>query len=98
MQRQHLLAGARAEGNKGAPRVAGDFSRLRSVRSPGRPRPHYGDKLVRKWDGTQDGNPLVGLNEVFMTPGGGGDWTQRMTVDVDGKRVTDMTIIHHRVR
>jgi hypothetical protein len=54
--------------------------------------------LVRRWEGTQDGKPLVGRNEVHMAPGDGGDWTQRMTVEVGGETVTDMRITHHRVR
>jgi hypothetical protein len=33
-----------------------------------------------------------------MAPGDGGDWTQRMTVEVGGETVTDMRITHHRVR
>lgn len=57
-----------------------------------------GDTLVRRWEGTQDDKPLVGLNEVYMTPGDGGDWTQRVSVRVDGETVMEMRITHHRVR
>jgi hypothetical protein len=57
-----------------------------------------GDTLVRRWEGTQDGKPLAGRNEIRMVPGDGGDWTQRLTVTVDGEIVTEMHITHHRVR
>jgi hypothetical protein len=57
-----------------------------------------GSTLVSAWEGTQDGKPLVGRNEVFMTPSDGADWTQRMTIDVDGNRVTELRIAHHRVQ
>lgn len=57
-----------------------------------------GDTLVRRWEDTVDGKPLVGSNEVFMTPSDGADWTQRATVDIAGERVMDLRIEHHRIR
>jgi hypothetical protein len=56
-----------------------------------------GDTLVRRWQDTLDGKPLTGVNEVFMTPSDGADWTQRVTVDVAGERVMDMRMLHRRV-
>lgn len=56
-----------------------------------------GDTLVRRWEDTLDGKRLTGLNEVFMTPSDGADWTQHVTVDVAGQRVMDMRMEHHRM-
>ena len=54
-----------------------------------------GDTLYYRWETARDGKPLVGVNEVVMRKVG--DWTQRMTIDVDGKRETEMRLTHHRV-
>lgn len=57
-----------------------------------------GDTLIRRWEGTQDGKPLVGRNDVHMAPGNGGDWTQRFSVEIGGEIVTEMRVTHYRVR
>jgi hypothetical protein len=56
-----------------------------------------GNTLYYRWESTQDGKPLVGVNEVFIKPGQD-VWTQRMTIDVDGKRTTEMNVTHQRVK
>jgi hypothetical protein len=55
-----------------------------------------GNTLIRRWEGTQEGKPLVGINEVRMTADG--PWTQKTTVDVAGKRVSEMQMTHRRVQ
>lgn len=55
-----------------------------------------GNMIYTRWESTQDGKALVGVNEVFVNPGA--DWTQKMTILVDGKPTTEMNLTHHRVR
>lgn len=51
--------------------------------------------MVDTWQSTQDGKPLVGSNRIVVVPGG--NWTQHMSVDLDGQRVTQMDVTHYRV-
>lgn len=74
----------------------------KTERNQGPPRPGFvhavvGHKLERGWEGTLDGKPLTGLNEVFMPASDGADSTQRVTVNVAGERVMDMSMEHHRM-
>jgi hypothetical protein len=54
-----------------------------------------GNRMIARWEAVQDGKPLVGFNEILVTPGG--DWSQHMAVDVGGQRVTEMKMTHHRL-
>jgi hypothetical protein len=54
-----------------------------------------GNRMIARWEAVQEGKPLVGFNEILVTPGG--DWTQHMAVDVGGQRVTEMKMTHHRL-
>lgn len=54
-----------------------------------------GNTMISTWQGEQEGKPLRGSNEIVVTPGGG--WTQHMTVDVGGQRVTEMKMTHRRL-
>ncbi len=56
-----------------------------------------GNTLYTRWESTQDGKPLVGVNEVFMKPGED-EWTQKMTIDVGGNAGHEMNLTHHRVK
>lgn len=55
-----------------------------------------GNVMISTWAGEQGGKPLRGSNEIVVTPGG--NWTQHMTVDVDGQRTTEMKMTHYRVQ
>lgn len=54
-----------------------------------------GNRMIARWEAIQDGKPLIGFNEILVTPGG--DWTQHMAVDVGGERVTEMKMTHYRL-
>jgi len=54
-----------------------------------------GNTMIGHWESVEGGKKSVGHNEIVVkTPG---EWVQHMTIDVDGKRVTEMNVTHHRV-
>lgn len=55
----------------------------------------HGKTMTVRWESTQDGKRSVGFNEVIVKAPG--EWIQRMTIDMEGKRVTEMNVTHHRV-
>lgn len=54
-----------------------------------------GNTMTGRWESAKDGKTSIGLNEIVVKAPG--EWIQHMTIDVDGKRVTEMNVTHHRV-
>jgi Fe-S cluster biosynthesis and repair protein YggX len=52
--------------------------------------------MTGHWESTEGGKKSVGHNEIVVKAPG--EWVQHMTIDVDGKRVTEMNVTHHRVK
>lgn len=55
-----------------------------------------GNTMTRRWESNEDGKISVGVNEIVVKAPG--DWVQHMTIEVDGKRITEMNVTHHRVK
>ena len=55
-----------------------------------------GNVMTRRWETTADGQSTVGnLEIVVKSPG---EWEQHITIDTDGKRTSELSIRHHRIR
>lgn len=54
-----------------------------------------GNVMTVRSETNADGVATVRFNQITVVPGGG--WTQRFTVDADGKRVMEGTIRHERL-
>jgi len=52
--------------------------------------------MTGHWESTEGRKKSVGHNEIVVKAPG--EWLQHMTIDVDGKRVTEMNVTHHRVK
>lgn len=54
-----------------------------------------GNTMVYRWQSAKDGKTSIGSNEIVVKSSG--EWVQHMTIEVDGKSVTEMNVTHHRV-
>jgi len=55
-----------------------------------------GNTMIGRWESVENGKTSIGFNEIIVKAPG--EWVQHMTIDVDGKRTTEMNTTHHRLK